>query len=113
MTKTINLTDEGVFASVVGLTWHDGAFYITHRNESDFTGAVSRVAMDGDVAEFFSGLIDSKAEHEINDIRVGADGRMYVAVGLAGNAGVISGRRPPPARRSRTSASSSTTPQVG
>ena len=89
VSDAINLTEKGVFASVVGLTWHDGAFYITHRNESDLTGAVSRVASNGDVTELFSGIIDSQSEHQINDIRMGPDGRMYVAVGPTGNAGVV------------------------
>jgi len=88
-TEMVNLTDKGVFASVVGLTFHDGDFYVTHRNQEDLTGAVSRVSMNGEVTELFSGIIDSQAEHQINDIKVGPDGRMYVTVGPAGNSGVI------------------------
>ena len=79
---------QGLNVALVGLTWHDGAFYITHRNENG-SGAASRVTKDGQVETLFQGIIDSKAEHQINDIRVGPDGRMYVAVGLAGNAGVM------------------------
>ncbi len=79
----------GVVApALVGLLWHDGAFYVTHRAD-DLTGAVSRVSMDGEATLLFSGIIDSQAEHQINDIRLGPDGRMYVAVGPAGNAGVV------------------------
>ena len=74
--------------SLVGLLWHDGAFYFTHR-AGDLTGAVSRVTMDGELTTLFSGIIDSQAEHQINDIQVGPDGRMYVAVGPAGNAGIV------------------------
>ena len=74
--------------SLVGLLWHDGAFYITHR-AGDLTGAVSRVTMGGELTTLFSGIIDSQAEHQINDIRLGPDGRMYVAVGPAGNAGIV------------------------
>lgn len=88
-TEVVNLTDKGVFASVVGLTWHNGAFYFTHRNAGDLTGAASRVTMDGQVMPLFSGIIDSQAEHQINDIKVGPDGRMYVSVGPAGNSGVV------------------------
>ncbi len=77
-----------VSPALVGLLWHEGAFYITHRAD-DLTGAVSRVSMDGEATLLFSGIIDSQAEHQINDIRLGPDGRMYVAVGPAGNAGVI------------------------
>ncbi len=88
-TEAINLTDKGVFASVVGLTWHNGAFYFTHRDDPGLTGAASRVTPDGRVTPLFSGIIDSQAEHQINDIRVGPDGRMYVSVGPAGNSGVV------------------------
>ncbi len=87
-TEVVNLTDKGINPSVVGITWYDGAFYITHRAD-DLTGAVSRVTKDGQVQLLFKGIVDSQAEHQINDIRMGPDGRMYVAVGPAGNAGVV------------------------
>jgi len=88
-TEVVNLTATGVGDSVVGMTWHDGAFYITHRDGQDRTGAVSRVTLDGTRTQLFSGIIDSQSEHQINDIKVGPDGRMYVAVGPATNAGVV------------------------
>jgi len=87
-TEAVNLTGKGVNVSVVGLTWHNGAFYFTHRAD-DLTGAVSRATKTGQVQQLFSGIIDNQSEHQINDIKVGPDGRMYVAVGLAGNAGVM------------------------
>lgn len=88
-TEVVNLSSKpGFEVALVGLTWHDGAFYVTHRAENG-TGAASRVTKDGQVESLFQGIIDSKAEHQINDIRMGPDGRMYVAVGLAGNAGVM------------------------
>ena len=77
-------------ASVVGMVWHEGAFYITHRAQEDLTGAVSRVSADGQqVTQILSGIVDSQSEHQINDIQVGPDGRLFVAVGPAGNAGVV------------------------
>ncbi|WP_439879731.1 PQQ-dependent sugar dehydrogenase [Pontibacter sp. MBLB2868] len=87
-TEVVDLASKGINPAVVGLAWYNGAFYITHRAD-DLTGAVSRVTMDGQVETIFKGIIDSQAEHQINDIRVGPDGRMYVAVGPAGNAGVV------------------------
>ncbi len=84
----VDLTDKGVHASMVGMVWFNGAFYVTHRAE-DLSGAVSRVTMNGQVTKLFDGILDSKAEHQINDIKVGPDGKLYVAVGPAGNAGVI------------------------
>lgn len=87
-TELVNLTGKGVHASLVGMVWFNGAFYITHRAD-DLSGAVSRVTMSGQVTKIFDGILDSKAEHQINDIRVGPDGLLYVAVGPAGNAGVM------------------------
>lgn len=86
-TVVADLTDKGVVAAVVGMVWDNGNFYITHRAE-DLTGAVSRVSMDGQVTNIFKGIIDSQAEHQINDIRMGPDRMMYVTVGPAGNSGV-------------------------
>jgi hypothetical protein len=40
----------------VGLTFHEGSFYITHRDPADLTGAVSRVAMDGSVEQILTGF---------------------------------------------------------
>ncbi|HSH78322.1 MAG TPA: hypothetical protein VLA19_07295, partial [Herpetosiphonaceae bacterium] len=87
-TEVANLTAKGAQASVVGIVWHQGAFYFTHR-DMDRTGAVSRMTMDGTVTKLFSGIIDSQSEHQVNSIAVGPDGRMYVASGPAGNAAVI------------------------
>ncbi len=87
-TEVANLTEKGVMASVVGLVWHDGAFYFTHRDPKDRTGAVSRMTMDGERTQLFSGFIDSQSDHQLNDIRVGPDGKMYFTSGPATNSGV-------------------------
>ena len=90
-TEVLNLTALGAGAiqdSAVGLTWHQGAFFFTHR-AADRTGAVSRVTLAGALTPLFSGIIDSQAEHQVNGIRVGPDGLMYVASGPATNAGVV------------------------
>lgn len=86
--EVADLSNKGIEPSIVGLVWHDGWFYFTHRAE-DLTGAVSRVSKDGQVELVFKGIIDSQAEHQINDIQLGPDGMMYVSVGPAGNAGVV------------------------
>jgi glucose/arabinose dehydrogenase len=86
--EVVNL--EGlVEASVVGLVFHDGAFFITHRDPATRTGAVSRVTPEGGFTQILSGIIDSQAEHQVNDIKVGPDGQMYVATGPATNSGVV------------------------
>ena len=88
-TEVVNLTAKGVVAPVVGFTHHKGSFYITHRAE-DLTGSVSRVAHDGgSVTQILGGFIDSQAEHPLNDIKAGPDGKMYLATGPAGNSGVV------------------------
>ena len=85
----VDLTAEGVADSVVGATWHDGTFYITHRDARDRTGAVSRVTPDGEVTQVFSGVVDAQSEHSLDEIRLGPDGRMYVATGGATNSAVV------------------------
>jgi glucose/arabinose dehydrogenase len=86
--EVADLSREGIKPAIVGLVWHDGWFYFTHRAE-DATGAVSRVNKNGQYELLFKGIIDNQAEHQINDIQVGPDGMMYVSVGPAGNAAVL------------------------
>ena len=89
-TELVNLTANGIGAAVVGLTYHDGHLYFTHRNEQDRTGAVSRVSLDGQqVTQVLSGIIDSQSEHQVNDLVVGPDGTMYLSSGMAANAAVL------------------------
>lgn len=88
ISKAIDLTGTGIHASLVGLTYYNGNFFVTHRAQ-DLTGAVSMITKEGQVTKLFDGIIDSQAEHQINDIAVGPDGMMYVTVGPAGNAGVL------------------------
>ncbi len=88
-TEIVNLTAKGVVAPVVGFTYFNNAFYITHR-ATDMTGAVTRISKDGaSLNQILSGFIDGGSEHPLNDIRMGPDGRMYLATGPAGNAAVM------------------------
>ncbi|AQQ55191.1 hypothetical protein B0X71_17225 [Planococcus lenghuensis] len=86
-TEVIDLTGK-IYPAISGMTWHDGAFYITHR-EMDLSGAVSKVTVDGEVTRLIGGIIDAKSDHQPNDLRVGRDGRMYVCVGIGGNSGFM------------------------
>lgn len=86
--NVVDLAGKGIKPAIVGLVFHDGYFYFTHRAE-DATGAVSRADMNGNVESVLKGIPDGPAEHQINDIRVGPDGLMYIAIGLAGNSGVM------------------------
>ncbi|MCA1584996.1 MAG: hypothetical protein LC791_09565, partial [Acidobacteria bacterium] len=63
--------------------------YITHRNAADRTAAVSRITRDGRISQLFSGIVDSQSEHQVNDVRIGPDGRVYVASGPTANSGVV------------------------
>jgi len=87
-TEIVDLGSKGVEDSAVGLIWFKDAFYITHRAK-DRSGAVSRVTLDGTVTTLFSGIIDSQSEHQVNALRVGPDGRIYVTSGPAANSGVV------------------------
>ncbi len=87
-TEVINLTVKGVADSVVGVTWHRGAFYLTARDPKDRSGAVFRVTLDGTLTLVLSGIIDAQSEHNLDEIRVGPDGRMYIASGGAFNSAV-------------------------
>lgn len=88
-TEVVNLDNLGVTAPVTGLTWYEGAFYITHRHGENRTGTVSRVTPSGEITEVLSGIIDSQSEHHVNGLEVGPDGLMYVGVGEAANAAVV------------------------
>lgn len=86
-TEVVNL-DGRIYPAISGMTWHNGAFYITHRDRELF-GTVSRVTMQGEITKILGGIIDSKSDHQPNDIRVGRDGKMYVCVGIGGNSGYM------------------------
>ncbi len=87
-TEFINL-DGKVGTPAVGLLWHAGSFYITHRHKDDRTGTVSRVDEDGTVTQLITGIVDSQAEHFLNDIRMGPDGMVYFCGGPAANSAVV------------------------
>lgn len=87
-TEVANLEAKGIHSPITGMVWHKGALYFTHR-APDRTGAVSRMTPDGTITELFSGVVDSQTDHFLNDIRVGPDGRMYVASGIGGNTVVM------------------------
>lgn len=82
--EVANLEQKGAHAPITGMVWYKGALYFTHRAK-DRTGAVSRMTPEGKVTELFNGVVDSQTDHFLNDIRVGPDGRMYVASGVGGN----------------------------
>ncbi len=88
-TEFVNLFDLGETDPIGGMTWHEGAFYITHRSASDRSGAVSRVSPDGEITLLFDGFVDSQSEHPLSDIQPGPDGRLYIGTGPAANSAVV------------------------
>jgi len=87
--EVANLTAKGLGAPVTAMQWYKGAFYFTHRDGKDRTGAVSRMTLDGKITQLFNGFIDSQTDHFLNDIRMGPDGRMYFTSGVGGNCAVM------------------------
>lgn len=87
-TELVNLEARGVQDAVAGMVFHNGAFLITHR-DADRSGAVSRIGLDGSVTKLLTGFLDSQSEHQLNDIRVGPDGLLYLTNGPAANSGVV------------------------
>lgn len=87
-TEVATLEGKGIYPSVVGLIWHKGNFYFTHR-DANMMGAVSKMTPDGNITQLIGGIIDAQSDHQPNDIRVGPDGKMYVCVGVGGNSGVM------------------------
>ena len=89
LSEVVNLKAKGVGAPVIGFAFHNGNFYISHK-AADMTGAVSRISLNGaTVSQILKGFLDGGSEHPLNDIRMGPDGRMYLATGPAGNSAVI------------------------
>jgi glucose/arabinose dehydrogenase len=87
--EVVNLENEGVADSIVGLDWYEGKFYFTHRDPEDRTGAVSTVTLDGEVEHLLTGFLDSQSEHQVGDIKAGPDGRIYMGSGPAANSAVV------------------------
>lgn len=85
--EVVNL-DGKIYPAISGMTYHKGAFYFTHR-EKDLHVPVSRVILEGELTQILGGIIDSKSDHQPNDICMGNDGKMYVCVGIAGNSGFM------------------------
>lgn len=89
LTQVARFEKSQIGAAAVGFTFYNGNFYLSHRDPEDRTGAVSRVSPTGQMTRILSGILDSQAEHQVNGLRVGPDGRMYLAAGPATNAGVV------------------------
>lgn len=77
------LITRGLEAPVTGVAWHRGALYVTHR---DAVAVVDTWA--GTVRDLLAGLPD-KGDHPTTAVAFGPDGKLYLGIGSATNAGVI------------------------
>ena len=68
--------------AATGAWWHDGSLYLTN------TDTVSRLTPDGALEDLVTGL-PGRGDHQVNQPRVGPDGRLYFAVGSVTNSGVV------------------------
>jgi len=70
-----------------GVTFHEGHFYVTAGNVLG-TGKILRISPAGEVEVLLDG-IPSMGDHHVNAPVVGADGKLYFAIGTATNSGVV------------------------
>lgn len=70
-----------------GITYHDGAFYITEGGELE-GGSILRVTPDGNVSALIEDL-PSMGDHHTDGPTVGPDGWIYFGVGTYTNSGIV------------------------
>ena len=71
-----------------GMSYHQGAFYVSEGGELRGAGRVLRITMDGQITTLVDGL-PSAGDHHANRPVVGADGYLYFGVGTVTNSGVV------------------------
>lgn len=87
--KLLRLTDggeeviaEGFTPPLTGITYHDGAFYVSHK------GSITRVTERGEKRDIVVGL-PSFGDYSNGRVTVGPDGKLYFGQGTATNSGVV------------------------
>ncbi len=68
--------------AVTGACWHQGNLYVMN------TDTLSRINLDGSTTDIVTDL-PGKGDHQANYPIAGPDGKLYFAVGVATNAGVV------------------------
>jgi glucose/arabinose dehydrogenase len=71
-----------------GMSYHQGAFYVSEGGELRGAGRVLRITADGQITTLVDGL-PSMGDHHCNRPVVGGDGYVYFGVGTATNSGVV------------------------
>lgn len=83
--RGIEVLADGLGQPVNGLTWHDGAFFVS---EGGCPGRILRVSPEGEVTVVLDGL-PGLGNYHTNMCAVGPDGRLYFGQGAMTNLGVI------------------------
>ena len=71
-----------------GMSYHDGAFYVSEGGELATGGRILKITRDGKITTLVDGL-PSMGDHHANRPIVGPDGYLYFGVGTATNSGVV------------------------
>ncbi len=79
--KEKKIVAEGFNGPLVGLTWYDDGFLVTHR------GTLSRIGLDGTRTELVTD-IPAWGDHHTNHILL-KDGKVYFGQGTATNSGIV------------------------
>jgi glucose/arabinose dehydrogenase len=75
------LITTGLIAPVTDLLWHEGQLFVSHK---------SKVSVwNGDTLRDICTDLPSLGDHSNNQLAIGPDGKLYVGVGTATNAGVV------------------------
>lgn len=76
-----------LYGPIGGMVFHDGALFITHRDENDL-GVVTRLAIDGTHRTVIADL-PAQGDYSVTDIAVSPTGRLVFGMGTATNSGVV------------------------
>jgi glucose/arabinose dehydrogenase len=71
----------GLIAPVTDLLWHDGKLWISHKTKVS--------VLDGGKLRDVVTELPSLGDHSNNQLAIGPDGKLYVGIGTATNAGVV------------------------
>ena len=75
------VASSGLVGPITDLLWHEGQLFVSHK-------AKVSVLADGAVRDLVTDL-PSLGDHSNNQLAIGPDGKLYVGVGTATNAGVV------------------------
>jgi glucose/arabinose dehydrogenase len=77
----------------VGLTWHDGALYLSHEQD-DATFGISRIDPATGRTEAVVRGLPAQGDHDVNYLVFDDDGNLYFGLGSATNSGLVAAGDP-------------------